>query len=63
MQTTPMAAIVQAVAFAADKHRNQRYKDNATTAAELRAMFGEQVASVELAVTDDKALTKERRSK
>jgi guanosine-3',5'-bis(diphosphate) 3'-pyrophosphohydrolase len=38
-------------------------EDTKTTPDELRALFGEQVASVELAVTDDKALTKERSSK
>jgi guanosine-3',5'-bis(diphosphate) 3'-pyrophosphohydrolase len=100
MQTTlnPLAALVQAVAFAADKHRNQRRKDaeaspyinhpialanvlaneggvqdvtvlcaavlhdtiedTETTADELRALFGEQVASVVLEVTDDKSLEK-----
>ncbi len=100
MQTTPtpLAALVKAVAFAADKHRNQRRKDaeaspyinhpialanvlaneggvqdvtvlcaavlhdtiedTETTADELRAMFGEQVASVVLEVTDDKSLQK-----
>ena len=48
MKTTPnpLAALVQAVAFAADKQRNQRGKDTATTTAELRALFGEQVISV-----------------
>ena len=48
MKTTPnpLADLIQAVAFAADKHRNQRRKDTATTAAELRALFGEQVISV-----------------
>ena len=32
MKTTPnsLAALVQAVAFAADKHRNQRRKDDKT---------------------------------
>lgn len=100
MQTTlnPLAALVQAVAFAADKHRNQRRKDaeaspyinhpialanvlanegdvqdvtvlcaavlhdtiedTETTADELRAVFGDQVASVVLEVTDDKSLDK-----
>ena len=100
MQTTlnPLAALVQAVAFAADKHRNQRRKDaeaspyinhpialanvlaneggvqdvtvlcaavlhdtiedTETTADELRAVFGDQVASVVLEVTDDKSLEK-----
>jgi guanosine-3',5'-bis(diphosphate) 3'-pyrophosphohydrolase len=100
MQTppNPLAALLQAVAFAADKHRNQRRKDaeaspyinhpialanvlaneggvqdvtvlcaavlhdtiedTETTADELRAMFGDQVASVVLEVTDDKSLDK-----
>lgn len=100
MQTTPnsLAALIQAVAFAADKHRNQRRKDaeaspyinhpialanvlaneggvqdvtvlcaavlhdtiedTETTADELRALFGDQVASVVLEVTDDKTLDK-----
>lgn len=100
MQTllNPLAALVQAVAFAADKHRNQRRKDaeaspyinhpialanvlanegdvqdvtvlcaavlhdtiedTETTADELRALFGDQVASVVLEVTDDKLLDK-----
>jgi len=100
MQTTPnpLAALIQAVAFAADKHRNQRRKDaqaspyinhpialanvlaneggvqdvtvlcvavlhdtiedTETTADELRALIGEQVASVVLEVTDDKLLEK-----
>ena len=100
MQTTPnsLAALIQAVAFAADKHRNQRRKDaevspyinhpialanvlaneggvqdvtvlcaavlhdtiedTETTADELRAVFGDQVASVVLEVTDDKLLGK-----
>jgi guanosine-3',5'-bis(diphosphate) 3'-pyrophosphohydrolase len=97
----PLAALVQAVAFAADKHRNQRRKDaeaspyinhpialanllanegsvqdvtvlcaavlhdtiedTETTADELRALFGEQVASVVLEVTDDKSLGKAER--
>jgi guanosine-3',5'-bis(diphosphate) 3'-pyrophosphohydrolase len=100
MQTTPnpLAALLQAVAFAADKHRNHRRKDaeaspyinhpialahvlaneggvqdvtvlcaavlhdtiedTETTADELRAVFGDQVASVVLEVTDDKLLGK-----
>ena len=100
MQTTPspLADLVKAVAFAADKHRNQRRKDadaspyinhpialanvlaneggvqdvtvlceavlhdtiedTETTADELRALFGDQVASVVLEVTDDKSLEK-----
>jgi guanosine-3',5'-bis(diphosphate) 3'-pyrophosphohydrolase len=100
MQPTPnpLATLLQAVAFAADKHRNQRRKDaeaspyinhpialahvlaneggvqdvtvlcaavlhdtiedTETTADELRALFGEQVASVVLEVTDDKSLEK-----
>jgi guanosine-3',5'-bis(diphosphate) 3'-pyrophosphohydrolase len=85
------------VAFAADKHRNQRRKDaeaspyinhpialaneggvqdvtvlcaavlhdtiedTETTADELRALFGDQVASVVLEVTDDKSLEKSMR--
>jgi guanosine-3',5'-bis(diphosphate) 3'-pyrophosphohydrolase len=97
----PLAALVQAVAFAADKHRNQRRKDaeaspyinhpialanvlaneggvqdvtvlcaavlhdtiedTETTADELRALFGDQVASVVLEVTDDKSLDKAQR--
>lgn len=95
---TPLATLLQAVAFAADKHRNQRRKDaeaspyinhpialanvlaneggvqdvtvlcaavlhdtiedTETTADELRALFGDQVASVVLEVTDDKSLDK-----
>ena len=100
MQPTPnpLATLLQAVAFSADKHRNQRRKDaeaspyinhpialahvlaneggvqdvtvlcaavlhdtiedTETTADELRALFGEQVASVVLEVTDDKSLEK-----
>ncbi|PUE15193.1 phosphohydrolase [Limnohabitans sp. WS1] len=94
----PLAALLQAVAFAADKHRNQRRKDadaspyinhpialanvlaneggvqdvsvlcaavlhdtiedTETTAEELRDLFGDQVASVVLEVTDDKLLEK-----
>jgi guanosine-3',5'-bis(diphosphate) 3'-pyrophosphohydrolase len=97
----PLAALVQAVAFAADKHRNQRRKDaeaspcinhpialanvlaneggvqdvtvlcaavlhdtiedTETTADELRALFGDQVAAVVLEVTDDKSLDKVQR--
>ena len=97
----PLAALVQAMAFAADKHRNQRRKDaeaspyinhpialanvlaneggvqdvtvlcaavlhdtiedTETTADELRALFGDQVASVVLEVTDDKSLDKAQR--
>jgi hypothetical protein len=34
------------VAFAANKRRNQRRKDAGTTADELQALFGEQLASV-----------------
>lgn len=85
------------MAFAADKHRNQRRKDaeaspyinhpialaneggvqdvtvlcaavlhdtiedTETTADELRALFGDQVASVVLEVTDDKSLEKSMR--
>jgi len=95
---SPLADLVKAVAFAADKHRNQRRKDadaspyinhpialanvlvneggvqdvtvlcaavlhdtiedTETTADELRALFGDQVASVVLEVTDDKSLEK-----
>lgn len=100
MQATPnpLATLIQAVAFAADKHRNQRRKDaeaspyinhpialanvlaneggvqdvtvlcaavlhdtiedTETTADELRALFGDQVAAVVLEVTDDKSLQK-----
>lgn len=105
MQTllNPLAALVQAVAFAADKHRNQRRKDaeaspyinhpialanvlanegdvqdvtvlcaavlhdtmlhdtiedTETTADELRALFGDQVASVVLEVTDASCSTR-----
>jgi guanosine-3',5'-bis(diphosphate) 3'-pyrophosphohydrolase len=94
----PLAVLIQAMAFAAEKHRNQRRKDaeaspyvnhpialanvlanegdvqdvtvlcaallhdtiedTETTADELRALFGEQVASVVLEVTDDKSLEK-----
>lgn len=97
----PLAALVQAMAFAADKHRNQRRKDaeaspyinhpialanvlaneggvqdvtvlcaavlhdtiedTETTADELRALFGDQVAAVVLEVTDDKSLDKAQR--
>ena len=97
----PLAALVQAMAFAADKHRNQRRKDaeaspyinhpialvnvlaneggvqdvtvlcaavlhdtiedTETTAGELRALFGDQVAAVVLEVTDDKSLDKAQR--
>jgi len=100
MQTPPdpLSSFIQAVAFAADKHSNQRRKDaeaspyinhpialanvlaneggvqdvtvlcaavlhdtiedTETTADELRALFGDQVASVVLEVTDDKLLDK-----
>ena len=100
MQTppNPLATLLQAMAFAADKHRNQRRKDaeaspyinhpialanvlaneggvqdvsvlcaavlhdtiedTETTAEELRDLFGDQVASVVLEVTDDKLLDK-----
>ena len=103
MQTTPnpLAALLQAVAFTADKHPNQWRKDaeaspyinhpialanvlaneggvpdvtvlfaavlhatiedTETTADELRALFGEQVASVVLEVMDDKSLEKSLR--
>ena len=103
MTHTPSALpfFIQAVAFAANKHRNQRRKDaeaspyinhpialanvlaneggvqdvtvlcaavlhdtiedTETTADELRAVFGEQVASVVLEVTDDKSLDKSQR--
>lgn len=95
---SPLAVLIKTVAFAADKHRNQRRKDadaspyinhpialanvlvneggvqdvtvlcaavlhdtiedTETTADELRALFGDQVASVVLEVTDDKSLEK-----
>jgi len=103
MNHTPSAlpSFIQAVAFAADKHRKQRRKDaeaspyinhpidlanvlaneggvqdvtvlcaavlhdtiedTETTADELRALFGDQVASVVLEVTDDKSLGKAQR--
>ena len=103
MQTPPdpLPFFIQAVAFAADKHRNQRRKDaeaspyinhpialanvlaneggvqdvtvlcaavlhdtiedTETTADELRALFGDQVAAVVLEVTDDKSLDKAQR--
>ena len=96
-----LGAFVKAVAFAADKHRNQRRKDadaspyinhpialanvlaneggvddatvlcaavlhdtiedTETTADEIRALFGPQVAAVVLEVTDDKSLEKQVR--
>lgn len=96
-----LGAFVKAVAFAADKHRNQRRKDadaspyinhpialanvlaneggvddatvlcaavlhdtiedTETTADEIRALFGPQVAAVVLEVTDDKSLGKQVR--
>jgi hypothetical protein len=103
MQTPPdpLPFFIQAVAFADDKHSNQRRKDaevspyinhpialahvlaneggvqdvtvlcaavlhdtiedTETTADELRALFGDQVASVVLEVTDDKSLDKAQR--
>ncbi|MCB1906101.1 MAG: bifunctional (p)ppGpp synthetase/guanosine-3',5'-bis(diphosphate) 3'-pyrophosphohydrolase [Rhodocyclaceae bacterium] len=94
---------IQAVAFAADKHRHQRRKDvlaspyinhpialahvlaneggvtdtvvlsaavlhdtvedTETSADELRQVFGEQVASVVMEVTDDKARSKDERKR
>ena len=96
-----LGMFVKAVAFAADKHRNQRRKDadaspyinhpialanvlaneggvddatvlcaavlhdtiedTETTADEIRALFGPQVAAVVLEVTDDKSLGKQVR--
>ena len=93
--------LIRAVAFAADKHRNQRRKDaeaspyinhpfaladllvneggvtdpavlcaallhdtiedTETTAAELEAVFGHEIAGIVLEVTDDKALPKDKR--
>ena len=98
---SPMGAFAKAVAFAAEKHRNQRRKDaeaspyinhpialanvlaneggvddvtvlcaavlhdtiedTETTADELRALFGQKVASVVMEVTDDKSLEKSLR--
>ena len=98
IHSNPLAVLIQAMAFAAEKHRNQRRKDadaspyvnhpialanvlanegdvqdvtvlcaallhdtiedTETTADELRAVFGDQVASVVLEVTDDKSLEK-----
>src|SRR5947209_4797628 len=94
------ALLLEAVAFAAEKHRHQRRKDahaspyinhpielaillqregvtdpvtlcaallhdtiedTETTARELRRMFGDEIASVVLEVTDDKHLPKQRR--
>ncbi len=96
-----LGGLVKAIAFAADKHRNQRRKDaeaspyinhpialtnvlanegsvedvtvlcaavlhdtiedTETTEDELRAIFGQDVASVVLEVTDDKSLPKDVR--
>jgi guanosine-3',5'-bis(diphosphate) 3'-pyrophosphohydrolase len=105
MHTAPQqgqALILEAVAFAAEKHRHQRRKDahaspyinhpielailleregvsdpvvlcaallhdtvedTETTAAELRAQFGDRIAAVVLEVTDDKALPKQQRKR
>jgi guanosine-3',5'-bis(diphosphate) 3'-pyrophosphohydrolase len=97
----PVGLILRAVAFAAEKHKNQRRKDadatpyvnhpialanvlkqeggvddvavlvaailhdtiedTQTTADELRAIFGEDVTSIVLEVTDDKSLPKAER--
>ena len=98
---TPLAELLDAVLFAAERHRNQRRKDaeaspyinhpialahllatvggvtdvavlqaavlhdtiedTETTEAELRARFGDEVTDIVLEVTDDKALSKQRR--
>ena len=98
-----MNRIIQAIAFAAEKHRNQRRKDadaspyinhpialanvlaneagisdekvliaailhdtiedTETTAEELVAVFGEDIAAIVLEVTDDKALPKAERKR
>ncbi len=99
----PVGLILRAVAFAAEKHKNQRRKDadatpyinhpialanvlkqegevddvvvlaaailhdtiedTETTAGELRAIFGEEVTSIVLEVTDDKSLPKAERKR
>lgn len=98
---SPSASLLDAVLFAAERHRNQRRKDaeaspyinhpialahllattggiadlvvlqaavlhdtiedTETTEAELRERFGEEVTDIVLEVTDDKALSKQRR--
>ncbi len=99
----PVGLILRAVAFAAEKHKNQRRKDadatpyinhpiglanvlkqegevadvavlvaailhdtiedTETTADELRTIFGEEVTSIVLEVTDDKSLPKAERKR
>ncbi len=99
----PVGLILRAVAFAAEKHKNQRRKDadatpyvnhpialanvlkqegevddvavlvaailhdtiedTETTAEELRAIFGKEIASIVLEVTDDKSLPKAERKR
>jgi guanosine-3',5'-bis(diphosphate) 3'-pyrophosphohydrolase len=99
----PVGLILRAVAFAAEKHKNQRRKDadatpyvnhpialanvlkqegevgdvavlvaailhdtiedTETTADELRAIFGEEITSIVLEVTDDKSLPKAERKR
>ena len=101
--TNPTGTFIRAVAFAAEKHRNQRRKDaeaspyinhpialanvlanegnveestvlcaavlhdtiedTETTADEIRELFGDQVTSIVLEVTDDKSLDKDIRKK
>jgi len=101
--TNPTGTFIRAVAFAAEKHRNQRRKDaeaspyinhpialanvlanegnveestvlcaavlhdtiedTETTADEIRELFGDQVTSIVLEVTDDKSLDKDVRKK
>src|ERR1700693_1810290 len=103
MVTSAIPKILEAAAFAADKHRDQRRKDPAaspyinhpialanilaneggildatvivaallhdtiedteTTAAELRQLFGAEVADVVMEVTDDKSLPKAERKR
>jgi guanosine-3',5'-bis(diphosphate) 3'-pyrophosphohydrolase len=103
MVTSAVPKILEAAAFAAHKHRDQRRKDPAaspyinhpialanilaneggildatvivaallhdtiedteTTAAELRQLFGEEVADVVMEVTDDKSLPKAERKR
>ena len=103
MATSAIQTILEAAAFAADKHRDQRRKDPAaspyinhpialanilaneggildatvivaallhdtiedteTTAAELRQLFGEEVAEVVMEVTDDKSLPRAERKR
>ena len=58
-----MNPLISAIAFAAERHRNQRRKDTEATEAELVPLFGQEITAIVLEITDDKSLPKADRKR